>query len=130
MKMIFVFMVLVLGILIGGLTVLQNGSLRRYVDAHPEKEWVPAVEYYLGEGYFIVGNLEDSATYYQRVTERFPKSPYADDSYFNYLQDLDDQNAPRADMIQKYEDYLARYPNGEHALVVEKRIENYKNKPH
>jgi len=44
---------------------------------------VPAADYYIGEGYYIVGNLESSATYYQRIPDRFPKSKYAEDAYFN-----------------------------------------------
>src|SRR4051812_29482435 len=102
MKMLFVFLALGLVVTVTFLTTLQNGAFRKYLDTHPSRTFAPAVEYYLGEGYYIVGNLEESATYYQRVAQRYPKSPYAEDAYFNYLQALDDMNLPRMQMVEKY----------------------------
>jgi hypothetical protein len=128
MKMMIMIAMVVLGVLITGMTVLENGSFRNYLDRHPELSWVPTAEYYVGEGYYIVGNLDESATYYQRISDRFPTSKYADDAYFNYLQCLDDMNTPhRPTMIDKYSDYLERFPKGGHADLVQHRIENYRN---
>src|SRR5258708_1396875 len=102
MKLLFILLGLLFGVAFATLTVMQNGSLQRYLDAHPELPWVPAADYYIGEGYYIVGNLEASATFYQRVPDRFPKSKYAEDAYFNYLQAVDDMNTPRMVMVDKY----------------------------
>jgi len=113
--------------MIGLHTILQNGSLLKYLDTHPDPGKVPPVEYYIGEGYYLFGDLQNSATYYQRVVERYPQSDYSDDAYFNYLQDLDDMNIPRGQMADAYLTYIDRFPKGEHVDVVQKRIEYCRN---
>ncbi len=130
MKLLLILVALLFGVIVTGMTLLQNGSLQHYLDTHPEVSWVPAADYYIGEGYYIMGNLEASATYYQRVADRFPNSSYAEDGYFNYLQAVDDMNVPRMEMVNKYSEYLERFPNGSHAEVTRRRIENYRNSRH
>ena len=127
MKFVIVVAAFLVASFIGLHTILQNGSLRKYLDAHPDPDKVPPVEYYLGEGYYLFGDLENSATYYQRVAERYPASSYSDDAYFNYLQALDDMNTPRGAMADAYGTYLERFPKGSHTEVVLKRIEYCRN---
>ena len=107
--------------------VLHNGSLKKYLDTHRDPRWVPVAQYYIGEGYYIFGHLQSSATFYQRVADQYPKSEYADDAYFGYLQDLDDLQTPRPQMAEAYQTYLERFPNGAHTEIVVKRIEYCRN---
>src|SRR5690242_2754229 len=82
-------------VLIGGMillhTGLQNGSILNYMDTHPDPRWMPAVEYYSAQGFYLFQNLHEANVLFFRVSEYFPKSSFADDAYFNYIQTLDDQ---------------------------------------
>ena len=127
MKMLLIMAATVVAFMVGIHTVLQNGSLVRHFDTHPHPKRVPALEYYIAGGYYLVGDLQQSATYYQRVAERYPESPYADDAYFGYLQALDDMNTPRMHMAELYQTYLDKFPEGNHHQVAFKRIEYCRN---
>lgn len=115
------------GTLIAVHAALQNGTVIRYLDSHPHPTRVPAVEYVIGTGYYVFGDLETSATYYQRIAERYPQSNYADDAYFNYLQSLDDLNTNRHLMADAYHAYMERFPQGKHFIVAQKREEFCRN---
>jgi len=39
-------------------------------------------------------------------------------------------NTPRMAMVDKYSEYLERYPTGDHVEVSRRRIENYRNNRH
>jgi len=107
--------------------VIQNGSLLKFLDEHHDPRYVPAVEYVVGEGYYVFGDLQNSATYFIRVPERYPSSSYADDSYFDYLQCLDDSGAiSRMDLVNYYAKYIERFPNGNHVTVVQNRMDAYR----
>jgi TolA-binding protein len=127
MKFVIILFALIIGGIIGSYTVLQNGSLLHYLDTHPNPGTVPTAEFYIGEVYYIWGDLQNSATYYLRITERYPKSSYADDAYYNYLQSIDDMNTPRKTMADLYGTYLERYPKGEHTDIVLRKIEYCRN---
>lgn len=130
MKIVLVLTAVFVAVIIGLHTVLQNGTLINYLDTHPDPRKVPLTEFYIGEGYYIMGDLQNSATYYLRIAERYPQSEYADDAYYNYLQSLDDMNTPRRQMADLYETYLERFPNGKNKQIVEKKIEICKNASH
>src|SRR5882762_6888505 len=98
MKFLLITAGIVVALMIGLHTALQNGGLVHYLDTHPHPKRVPALEFMIGGGYYIFGDLQNSATYYLRVAEGYPKSKYADDAYFAYLQALDDMNTPRRAM--------------------------------
>lgn len=127
MKLVLVVFALIIGGSIALYTILQNGIFLRYLDAHPDPKKVPTVEYYIGESYYIMGDLQNSATYYLRISERYPKSGYADDAYFNYLQSIDDMKTPLAAMADAYSTYLERFPGGNHTEIVQKRIDYCRN---
>lgn len=105
--------------------LLAGGYVVRYLDSHPDPSFVPAADYYLGEGYYFFQNLPEAATYFIRVPERYPNSPRADDSFFSYLQCLDDDpNVPRDVLIRAYEKYLDQFPSSAHAVQVKNHMEN------
>jgi TolA-binding protein len=106
---------------------LSNGSLVRYFDNHHNPDRIPRFEYAIGQGYYILGNLDDSATFYYRIVEQYPDSGYAPKAYFNYLQTLEDRHTPHSEMVEHYQKYLDRYPKSEHAEIATKRIENHRN---
>lgn len=118
-------------VLIGGMILiqqgLQNGSILRYIDQHPHNRGIPAATYYIGESYYLFQNLPDATTYFLRVAQRYPDYRLADDAYFNYLQCLDDSlSVSREQLIQGYQAYLEKYPNGKHVALAKERIDNYK----
>lgn len=122
--------VLFFGLLIAGMvalhTSLQNGSLLRFLDQHPQPDLVPPVEYVVGQGYYFYQDLPEAATFFIRVPQRYPKSNYADDAYFYYLQCLDDLMAPRSEMAEAYAKYLELYPAGRHLEVAKERADAYR----
>jgi hypothetical protein len=126
-KPVLIFFAIVIGAGVGFYTVLQNGSLLRFLDSHPQPKVVPAVEFYIAEGFYIWNELQDSATYYQRIAERYPNSSYADDAFFGYLQSLDDMNTPHWKLFEGYTSYVERFPNGNHLEIAKKRVDYTRN---
>lgn len=109
-------------------TSLQNGAFLQFLDQHPNPQWVPATEYVVGETYYLFQNLEQAATYFIRVPERYPSSSYSDDAYWGYLEALDDMSAStRAMLIDEYQKYVDRFPNGAHLQAAQNKIDAYKN---
>ncbi len=131
MKGIIIFFALLIGGMILIQQSLQNGSLLRYIDGHPRSKGIPEATYYIGQSYYLFQNLPDATTYFLRVAQRYPNHPLADDAYFYYLQCLDDSLAvPREGLVQGYQAYLEKYPNGKHAELAKIRIDNYRTGSH
>src|SRR5207302_2211023 len=127
MKAIIIFFVLLVGGMIFLEQSLQNGSVLKYIDAHPQDKGIPAATYYIGESYYLFKNLPDATTYFLRVAQRYPTHPLADDAYFSYLQCLDDSMAvPRAELAEGYHAYLEKYPHGKHVGAAQVRSDNYR----
>ena len=127
MKWIVIFFAVLIGGSIELYTLVKDGRLIQYFDSHPHPKYVPPVEYMIGQGLYLGSDLQNSATYYLRIAERYPKSPLADDAYYNYLQSLDDMGTSRWTMADAYESYLDRFPNGKHVDIVKKRVEYCRN---
>ena len=127
MKFLLITAALIIAGMLAFKTCLQNGSFIQYLDTHPDPKIVPPVEYAVGEGYYLFRHLQNSATYYQRISERYPTSSYAEDAYFNYLQSLDDMSTPRLQMAELYATYLEKFPEGKYKEIVTKRIEYCRN---
>jgi TolA-binding protein len=126
-KIIFFF-----ALVIGGIVVLNralhDGSIRRYLDAHPNPKVVPRTHYAIGQGYIIFGNFTEAATHFIRIPERYPDSPLADKALFSYVKSLDDGSVlHRDELIEQYNRYLERYPNGQYADAARNRISLYRS---
>jgi len=107
--------------------ILVNGTALQYLDAHQNPRWVPTAEFYIGKGYYIFQSLPEAATYFIRIPERYPTSPYAEDAYFNYLETLDDTlGLSRQVLIEEYQKYLEKYPEGSHASIIRDRIDIFR----
>ena len=122
MKVLVILTALIVGSILGLRAVLQNGSLLRYMDEHPNPTIVPNVEYVVGHVYYLLGDLQQSSTTFLRIAERYPKSDNADDAYYWYLQSQDDLNIPRIVMADMYQSYLDRFPSGIHTDIVAHRV--------
>lgn len=122
---------IVVGVLVGGMILahiaLQNGILLRYLDEHPDPQMVPAVEYYVGHGYYLFQDLPEAATYFIRIAEGYPRSKYADDAYFNYVQTLDDMMIAHRQVSAEYQKYLDRFPNGKYVMLARRRMDAYRH---
>jgi len=107
---------------------LRNGTFLQFLDEHPNPQWVPPVEYCVGQGYYLFQNLEQAATYFIRIPDRYPDSSYVDDAYWGYLQALDDMSASsRTMLIDEYQKYVDRFPRGAHVQSAQNKIDAYKN---
>ncbi len=127
MRSIAIFFAIVLGGMIFLHQSLQNGRILGYIDRHPQEKGIAEATYYIGQGYYIFQSLPEAATYFLRVAQRYPKHPKAEPAYFNYLQCLvDSMSLPRAKIIEGYVAYMERYPEGEHAKLVQTRLDNYR----
>lgn len=127
MKGIALFFILVFGGMIVIHQSLQNGKILEYIDQHPHDRGIPDTTYYIGQGYYLFQNLQQSATYFLRVAQRYPNDPHAEPAYFYYLQSLvDSMNLPRQQIIEGYMAYMEKYPEGEHAKLVQNRLDNYR----
>ncbi len=110
---------------------LQNGTVLHYIDQHPQEKYVPASTYYIGQTYYLFQDLPEATTYFLRVAQRYPDNPLADDAYFSYLQCLDDlASASRSDLVEGFQAYLDKYPNGKHADLVKTKLDNYRTGAH
>ena len=126
MKIIIVFFAILIGGMIYFQQALQNGTVLKYIDEHPQDKYIPEATYYVGQGYRLFQNLLDATTYYLRVAQRYPNHPLADDAYFSYVQCLDDMSsANRTDLLEAYKAYLEKYPNGKHVELAKTRIGTY-----
>ena len=131
MKGIIAFFVVLIGGMIYLQQSLQNGTVLKYIDEHPHDKGVPAATYYIGHSYYLFQNLPDATTYFLRVAQRYPNYRLADDAYFTYIQCLDDSLAvPRAQLVEGYQAYLEKYPNGKHAETAKTRLDNYRTGAH
>jgi TolA-binding protein len=122
--------IVIFAILVGGLIVahrvLEDGTVLKYLDEHPQESLVPSAAYYIGQGYYLFQNLQDATTYFLRVAQRYPDGPLGDDAYFAYLQCLDDMaSVNRSELAQGYREYLGKYPHGKHIELAQARLDNY-----
>jgi len=126
LKTVFVFFALLIGGMVYIHQSLQNGTILKYIDDHPQSKGIPEATYYIGEGYYLFQDLPEATTYFLRVAQRYPDHALADDAYFSYIQCLDDQvSATRSDLAEAYKAYLEKYPTGKHAELAKTRIGNY-----
>jgi len=113
-------------LLFGTYTVLHNGQFLRYLDEHPDPRWVPAVEYYTGNTFYLFSHLTQATAYYTRIMERYPDSPHAEEAAWNRLQILDDTpGVGRTIIIDAYTDYTTRFPEGAHIERAKDKISAY-----
>jgi hypothetical protein len=106
---------------------LMNGSILRFFDRHPNPKLVPVSEYVIGQGFYIFHSLDTAATYYSRVVERYPTSSYADDAMFALIQCWDDASVKnREQLIEEYQKYADKYPEGKHITTVRNRLDAYR----
>jgi hypothetical protein len=125
---VILFFGLLIGITVAIRQSIHNRSLLYYLDAHPNPSIVPAAEYYVGQTLYIFRDLEEASTYFIRVPQRYPQSPYADDASYAYIQCQDDQPAVvRSLLIDEYQKYLEQFPDGKHAEIVRNRVDTYKS---
>ena len=128
MKGLLLFFTLIIAAMLAFHASLQNGAFIQFLDAHPDPRWVPATEYCVGEGYYLFQNLEQAATYFIRIPERYPSSPYVDDAYWGYLQALDDMSdSSRTMLVDEYQKYVDQFPKGSHVQAAQNKIDAYKN---
>ncbi len=121
------FFIAVVALIIGLHRTLQNGSFLKFLDDHPNDKIVPAVEYYVGEGYYVMQGRQDATVFFKRLSDRYPKSSFSDDAVFNTIQILDDTSGiGRVTLIDEYTKYLARFPQGKHATEAQTRIDTYR----
>lgn len=107
--------------------VLQNGKVLSYLDRHRKEKGVMRATYYIGQGYYLMQNLQEATTYFLRVAQNYPQHPLAEKSYFSYLQCLQDTpGVSREILIEGYQAYLEKYPEGQHAKVAQDRIDLYR----
>jgi TolA-binding protein len=126
MKTIIIFFVIVIGGMIFLQQSLQNGTVLKYIDQHPQDKGIPETTYYIGQGYYLFQDLLDATTYFLRVAQRYPDHPLADDAYFSYLECLDDMaSVTRSDLVAGYKAYLEKYPNGKHAELAKTKLDSY-----
>ena len=131
MKSILVFFAVLMGGLIYLHRSFQDGTVLRYIDAHPQDRGVPKATYYIGQTYYLFQELPQATTYFLRVAERYPTLLLADEAYFSYLQCLDDNvSVSRADLIEGYKAYLEKYPQGRHADTAKDRLATYTTGAH
>ena len=128
MKTIFWGIVAVIGATIFFFTSLKTGQLLRFLDEHPHPRVVPPVHYYIGAGYYVLGNFQDSTTFFLRIRDRYPESRYAEDAFFNYLDALEEMNAPGPQLVEGYRVYLEKYPESPRTEMIKKRLEFAQNK--
>ena len=127
MKSLLIIAALIVGGLLAFKSALQDGTIIRYIDTHPNPKVMPVAQYVLGQSYYLFRRLPEAATYYQRINDQYPKSDYADDGYYNYLIVLDDMNTPRPQMVELYTSYLEKFPQGKFTEIVTRRLENARN---
>ena len=123
MNRYFFFLLLVVGSIWGFHESLVNGNFLRFLDEHPHPIYSPPVLYYTGVTYGLFQDLETAGTYYIRVPEKFPTSPYADDAYYEYLQTVDERMVlPRSQIAEEFDKYIEKFPHGKHEAVIRNRI--------
>lgn len=127
MKGILLFFAVVFGGMIYINQSLQNGRILAYIDQHPQERGVAEATYYIGQGYYLFQNLQQATTYFIRVAERYPKHPKAEPAFFYYVQArVDSMSFPRTQIVQDYLTYIEKFPEGEHAQLVQNRIDTYR----
>jgi outer membrane protein assembly factor BamD (BamD/ComL family) len=119
---------LIIACIVGFHRSLQDRSLLRFLDRHPQEQVVPVVAYTVGQGLYVFRELQEAATYFVRVYEQYPQSKLADDAHFYHLQCLDDSiGRSRTEMVVEYEKFLERFPESEYRNLVGNRIDAYKS---
>ena len=131
MKTIILFFVVVIGSMIYLHQSLQNGTILRFIDEYPHSQYAPQATYVIGQGYYLFQDLPEAATYFWRITQRYPKNALGDDAAFSYLQCLDDMaSVSRSELVDGYRTYLENYPDGKHAEIAKARQNTYQSSSH
>lgn len=103
---------------------LSSGAFIKAVDEHPTARWAPAVAYYTGSFYRIVGDLPMAATTYWRLVDRIPESSYTERGHYAYLEATDKKSLmSRSELVREYEKFLERYPESRFAPIVQRKVE-------
>ncbi len=106
---------------------LSSGKILAYIDQHQKERGMMRTTYYIGHGYNFMQDLQQAATYYLRVAQRYPGVPMAEEGYFSYLQSLQDSaGVHRSRLIEGYQAYLEKYPNGKYVKIAQDRIDLYR----
>jgi len=122
------FFAILIGLFLGLHHALQSGAFLRYMDSHPHPVWTPRVLFWAGQGYYLFQDLPQAAAYFSRIQNQFPRSREAANASYFYIQVQDDQRTvDRNQLIQLYENYLEKYPNGDHSDLARRRVSSYKS---
>jgi outer membrane protein assembly factor BamD (BamD/ComL family) len=128
LRSVFIFFALLIGSLVMFNRALKDGTVLRTLDEHPQTRGVPRALYVIGQGYYLLNDLQEAATYFWRIDQRYPTYGIDENAGYYYLQCLDGLYAlNKAALIERHEAYLARYPSGPYAELVARRIELYRS---
>jgi TolA-binding protein len=104
-----------------------HDGLLRYCDGHVKSKAAPVILSWLGEWYEVADDHEKMQGGSQRILERYPDSPYAEEAQFRVALALEKMNKI-PDAIEQYGKYLDKYPQGTYNRSVRKNVEILKSR--
>jgi TolA-binding protein len=117
---------LILGLFIFGTYHLGNyliksGEFDKFLDKHPNPDWVPALEYYMGQFHALFANWDKAIYRFGRVTKKFPNVALAPKVQYALAKTYDDKGA-KASAIKGYLNLIKLYPKSEYVEISKKRV--------
>jgi tol-pal system protein YbgF len=97
--------------------------LREFLHAYPQSSLAGNAQYWLGQAYYVTGDLDDAAASFRAVGEQYPNSPKVPDALLKLgmtqvdQKKLTDAHATLAQVVQKY-------PGTDAARLATARLQN------
>jgi TolA-binding protein len=120
-KLTIVIAVIVIGTYLGVSYLISSGEVDKYFDAHPEYEWTPTVEYYIGQFNVVCGKWDKAIYRFSRIVEEYPSRKIAPAAQFA-LASIYDQRGQTKLALREYQKLLDLYPSSPDEDVAKKRI--------
>lgn len=101
-------------------SIVQNGALERFLDAHPHAQINPSLEYYWAFLLNISRHTMSADYRYGRVIEKYPDSKYAPRASLDLIELVD---SDRSRVMAESRGFLEKYPKHPKAELIRKKLE-------
>lgn len=120
-KKLFIFGLFILGIYHFGNYVMKTGKFDKFLNEHPNPDWVPTVEYYIGQFHALFANWDKAIYRFNRVTDKFPDAELIPKIQYALAKTYDNKGA-KVPAIKEYMKLIKLYPECKYVQISRKRV--------
>lgn len=96
-----------------------------YSKSHPDDRYSPALDYYIGMGYFLKSRYEPAAQAFSQLLTDYPTCQYAEKGFLR-LGESYEELRQWTEAKETYQKYLDLYPDGKNKSLIQNKIDVFK----